>query len=109
MSEKKTVKEDELDSISGGNQQQATAGVRSQALFGVRNNKTVGVRHSSGFGFGFGNESLVRNKYMSGNRNYSGQCEPEEDETNPLQKPICSDPTNRGKKTECANCPAGIK
>lgn len=109
MSEKKTVKDDELDSVSGGNRQQVTAGVRSQSIFGARNNKSSEAIQSSIFGFGFGKESIAQNRSRVGNRNYLGQCEPEENENNQLQKPTCSDPTNRGKKTECANCPAGIR
>ena len=109
MSEKKTVSDDELNSVSGGNRQKARAGVGSSSILGARNRNTFGVTQHSRFGFG--NESISQNKStsISRNRNYLGQCEPEEDDNNSLQKSTCSDPANRGKKPECADCPAGIK
>lgn len=105
MSKRKTVNDDELDSVAGGNR--VTAKVGSRFSLGVGNKNTVGVTQQSRFGFG--NESISQNKSISRNRRFLGQCEPEENENGTLQKATCSDPTNRGKKTECAHCEAGIR
>lgn len=104
MNEKKTINDEELDSVAGGNRQNVSVNAGNRVTVNAGNQNSVGV--TQGFGCDAGKGSISQNKSISRNKRLLGQCEPEE---NLLKQFVCSDPTNRGKKPECANCRVGIK